>query len=123
MSGLMLAVGSGLTRNAGVAQTQRAPDPIMPPSAQSGVLPSEDPGMPILLDGPIRARINEDRINALNEARHKRLEDDAEKLMELSSALKSDVDKTNKDELSVEVMRKAAEIEKLAHDVQNRMKN
>jgi hypothetical protein len=37
--------------------------------------------------------------------------------------LKADVAKTGKDELSVEVLRKAAEIEKLAHDLQNRMKN
>jgi hypothetical protein len=37
--------------------------------------------------------------------------------------LKTDVNKTNKDELSLDVMRKAQEIEKLAHDVQSRMKN
>jgi hypothetical protein len=44
-------------------------------------------------------------------------------LLALTTELKSDVDKANKDELSLDVMRKAAEIEKLAHDVQNRMKN
>jgi hypothetical protein len=44
-------------------------------------------------------------------------------MMALTNELKSDVDKTNKDELSVEVIRKAGEIEKLAHDVQARMKN
>ena len=49
--------------------------------------------------------------------------DDASKLLALTTELKSDVDKTDKDELSLEVMRKAAEIEKLAHDVQSRMKN
>jgi hypothetical protein len=67
--------------------------------------------------------MNEERMKALNSDRHKRLEDDASKLLALSTELKSDVDKANKDELSLDVMRKAAEIEKLAHDVQSRMKN
>jgi hypothetical protein len=75
------------------------------------------------MGGPNRARMNEERMKALNSDRHKRLEDDASKLLALSTELKSDVDKANKDELSLDVMRKAAEIEKLAHDVQSRMKN
>ena len=60
-------------------------------------------------------------VNA-NDARHKRMEADAAKLLELSTELKADVDKAGKDELSLEVMRKAEEIEKLAHDVKERMK-
>ena len=67
--------------------------------------------------------MSEERVKALNDDRHKRLEDDAGKLLALSTELKTEVDKANKDELSLEVMRKAAEIEKLAHDVQSRMKN
>ena len=60
-------------------------------------------------------------VNA-NDARHKRMEADAAKLLELATELKADVDKAGKDELSLEVMRKAEEIEKLAHDVKERMK-
>ncbi len=60
-------------------------------------------------------------VNA-NDARHKRMEADVAKLLELSTELKADVDKAGKDELSLEVMRKAEEIEKLAHDVKERMK-
>jgi hypothetical protein len=37
-------------------------------------------------------------------------------------ALKAEVDKTNKDMLSLNVIRKADEIEKLAHDVKEKMK-
>jgi hypothetical protein len=37
--------------------------------------------------------------------------------------LKADVDKSTKNELSIAVINKAAEIEKLSHDVKERMKN
>ena len=55
--------------------------------------------------------------------RHKRLLSDTAKLVELTNELKSEIDKSSKDELSLDVVRKAAEIEKLAHDVKERMKN
>lgn len=55
--------------------------------------------------------------------RHKRLLSDTAKLVELSNELKADVEKTPKDTLSVDVVKKAAEIEKLAHDVKERMKS
>jgi hypothetical protein len=55
--------------------------------------------------------------------RRKRLLADTAKLVALSTELNSEVEKTSKDELSVEVVRKAAEIEKLAHDVKERMKS
>jgi hypothetical protein len=127
MGGVMLVVGAGLARNIGVVEAQKSVDPIMPPLSQQpsrpGMLPSDDPEPPEDMGGPMRARMKEERVNLLNEVRHKRLEDDAEKLLALSTELKTDVDKANKDELSLDVMHKAAEIEKLAHDVQSRMKN
>ena len=55
--------------------------------------------------------------------RHKRLQADTAKLVELTNELKAEVDKAAKDELSVDVVKKAAEIEKLAHDVKERMKS
>ena len=57
------------------------------------------------------------------EERHKRLLADTTKLVELTNQLKSEVDKASKDELSLDVVRKAAEIEKLAHDVKEHMKS
>jgi hypothetical protein len=103
---------------------QKSPDPLLPspssPSAAQGGLPSLDSDIP---NDPIRGRMKEDRVKALNIDRHKRLEDDVNRLMALTTELKTEVDKSNKDELSLEVMRKAAEIEKLAHEVQSRMKN
>lgn len=54
--------------------------------------------------------------------RQKKLVADTDKLLALATELKADVSKTNKDVLSVDVIKKADEIEKLAHSVKERMK-
>jgi nitric oxide reductase activation protein len=54
--------------------------------------------------------------------RQKKLVADTDKLLALATELKTDVDKTNKDILSMDVIKKADEIEKLAHSVKERMK-
>ena len=59
---------------------------------------------------------------AANTERKKELADDSAKLLTLAIALKAEVDKTNKDMLSLNVIRKADEIEKLAHNVKEKMK-
>jgi len=48
------------------------------------------------------------------------INDDSQKLLDLALALKAEVDKTNKDVLSMGVIRKADEIEKFAHSVKER---
>jgi nitric oxide reductase activation protein len=57
-----------------------------------------------------------------NNDRQKRLVADTEKLLVLATDLKAQVDKSTKDTLSVDVIKKADEIEKLAHSVKERMK-
>jgi hypothetical protein len=57
-----------------------------------------------------------------NNDRQKRLVADTDKLLALATDLKAQVDKSNKDTLSVDVIKKAEEIEKLAHSVKERMK-
>jgi hypothetical protein len=57
-----------------------------------------------------------------NTDRQKRLVADPDKLLALATDLKAQVDKSNKDTLSVDVIKKAEEIEKLAHSVKERMK-
>src|SRR5216684_33137 len=57
-----------------------------------------------------------------NEERQAELKRDAEKLLKLSTELKDYVDKSNENVLSVDVIRKAEEIEKLAHNVKTKMK-
>ena len=59
---------------------------------------------------------------AANAERKKKISDDSAKLLKLAQELKAEVDKTSRDTLSVGVIRKADEIEKLAHDVKERMK-
>lgn len=54
--------------------------------------------------------------------RRQEISDDSARLLKLASDLKTEVDKTNKDTLSLGVIRKAEEIEKLAHSVKDKMK-
>jgi hypothetical protein len=59
---------------------------------------------------------------AANAERKKQIADDSAKLLKLATDLKAEVDKTNKDTLSLNVIRKADEIERLAHNVKEKMK-
>lgn len=62
----------------------------------------------------------------LREANKKRQQDirnDTEKLFQLASELKAAVDKTNENLLSLEVVRKADEVEKLAKKVKEKMRD
>ena len=59
---------------------------------------------------------------AANLERRKQIADDSAKLLKLATDLKAEVDKTSKDTLSMGVIRKAEEIEKLAHSVKEKMK-
>lgn len=52
----------------------------------------------------------------------KQISTDSAQLLAMAVALKAEVDKTNKDVLSINVIRKADEIEKLAHTVKEKMK-
>jgi hypothetical protein len=130
--GMALAVGISATGTQAAAQqhggrTGTPPvtnEPVtLPNTTQPGMLPSLDSPAAGMPDPGIRAHMEAERVKALNDDRHKKLVTDVDKLISLSNELKTDVDKTNKDELSLDVIRKAQEIEKLAHDVQSRMKN
>jgi hypothetical protein len=57
-----------------------------------------------------------------NEERQAQLKRDTDKLLQLSTELKQYVDKTNENVLSLDVIKKAEEIEKLAHSVKVKMK-
>ena len=61
----------------------------------------------------------EKRANAQRQVDLKR---DTEKLLKLSTELKEYVDKSNENVLSVDVIKRAEEIEKLAHSVKMKMK-
>ncbi|HSA93346.1 MAG TPA: hypothetical protein VLE48_10075 [Terriglobales bacterium] len=59
---------------------------------------------------------------ALNKQRHEELKQSTDKLLELSEQLKEYVDKTDENMLSLDVIKKAEEIEKLAKRVREKMK-
>lgn len=59
---------------------------------------------------------------AANSERKKQLVSDSDQLLKLATELKAEVDKTDKDTLSVTVIRKADAIERLAHNVKEKMK-
>jgi hypothetical protein len=54
--------------------------------------------------------------------RQKRLVEDTDKLLALTTALKEQVDDSNKNILSLDMVKKADEIEKLAHSLKERIK-
>lgn len=66
--------------------------------------------------------MQEQQARSRNSDRQRRLVEDTDKLLALATQLKQDVSKTNKDVMSVDVIKKADEIEKLAHNVKERMK-
>jgi methionyl-tRNA synthetase len=57
-----------------------------------------------------------------NAKRQQAIKEDTDKLLELATELKQYVDKTNEHTLSVDVIKKADAIEKLAHTVKEKMK-
>lgn len=63
-----------------------------------------------------------ERMKAMNKDRAVRIKRDTDKLFQLSTELKQYVDKTNENVMSLDVIRKADEIEKLAKNIRERMK-
>ena len=67
-------------------------------------------------------RLAHDMAKKANLARHALLKADTDKLLKLAVELKNSVDKSNENVLSLDVIKKAEEIEKLAHSVKDKMK-
>jgi hypothetical protein len=72
-------------------------------------------------DGP-RAKMERDMAKKANQARQADLKRDTEKLLKLATELKESVDKTTESTLSLDVIKKTEEIEKLARSVKDKMK-
>jgi hypothetical protein len=88
----------------------------MPGMPKTGIGTSEDDPDPLAAHrAAVQAKMQSDD-------RQKRLVADTDKLLALATDLKEQVDKTTKDTMSVDVIKKADEIEKLAHSVKERMK-
>lgn len=75
-------------------------------------------GTPSQIDQDMRDR----QIKALNQQRQQDIRKDTDKLYQLATELKAAVDKSNENVLSLEVVKKAGEVEKLAKRVKEKMK-
>jgi ABC-type transporter MlaC component len=62
------------------------------------------------------------QLKEANKKRQQDIRDDAQKLFQLATELKAAVDKSNENVLSLDVVRKADEVEKLAKRVKEKMK-
>ncbi len=67
-------------------------------------------------------KMEKERAKRQNKDRQERIKRDTDKLLALATELKEYVDKSNENILSLNVIRKAEEIEKLAHQVREKMK-
>ena len=90
--------------------------PGIPDASQQGERRPGDPADRNLDD------IMRDNQRKLNKQRQHDLKRDTDKLLDLATELKKYVDKSNENVLSLEVLRKAEEIEKLARSVKDKMK-
>jgi hypothetical protein len=91
----------------GKAQTQAPRPPAIPSSGDA----DED-----------QQRLAREMVKKANQSRQALLKADTDKLLKLAVELKDSVDKSNADVLSLDVVKKAEEIEKLAHSVKDKMK-
>ncbi len=69
-----------------------------------------------------RTRTEKEMEKKANQERQAELKRDADKLFQLATELKQYVDKGNENVLSLDVLKKAEAIEKLAHSVKEKMK-
>ena len=80
------------------------------------------PPSPTDTDTSISPQTEDSQAKLRNVERQKQLVEDTQKLLSLANELKTDVDKSTKDTLSLDVIRKADEIEKLARTVKEKMR-
>jgi hypothetical protein len=92
----------------------------MPSAKQQPVDPQlgQRPGEPPRTDPEIEKKMEKQRMKD----RYKDLKRDSEKLLELATELKQQVDKSGENTLSMDVVKKCEEIERLAKSVRTKMK-
>jgi hypothetical protein len=98
-------------------------------SQNSGQGPAQIPGLgpspglpPDDRQDEQRAKMEKDMVKKANRERQAQLQRDTDNLLKLANELKQYVDKSNENTLSLNVVKKAEEIEKLAHSVKEKMK-
>jgi hypothetical protein len=87
-----------------------------------GQIPQADGNPPVTDGDEARARITHDMEKRAAKERVAALKNDTDKLLKLSVELKNYVDKSDENVMSLTVIKKAEEIEKLAKSVKDKMK-
>jgi len=77
---------------------------------------------PITNGEPSDSRLAQEMRKKANLERQAAIKNDTDKLLRLAQELKQSVDKSSANVLSVDVVKKAEEIEKLAHSVKDKMR-
>lgn len=94
--------------------SQGPPVPTFPPAP--GEVPQRN-------KDSMSEKIERDAAKQRNIQREQDIKRDTEKLLELATELKQYVDKTNENIISLDVIKKAEQIERLAKNVKEKMKN
>lgn len=113
----LLIAGPALAQEASSSSAQTAPAASSEPAQQK-----QDPAPKIDPSQAQKAAAAGDKAMTPEEARQAQLVADANKLYELAQELQTEVAKSNKNTLSLAVVKKAAEVEKLAKSLKERMK-
>ena len=110
LAALACAAGAGLLR----IHAQQSPPStaINPPGAQAS-----PPGARAAPSPPAGQPANQQAANTPEDARKQEIANQCANLLKMATELKTEVDKTTVDTLSVTVVRKAGQIEELAHKV------
>jgi hypothetical protein len=96
-------------------------NPPSPPDATHAP-PANAPVVPDVHSNPKEAPAAQQNAPASNAEAKKQVADESARLLKLATDLNAEVSKTTQDTLSLAVIRKAAELERLAHDVKEKSK-
>jgi hypothetical protein len=91
------------------------------PDEPDGIGAPQRPGPRITPAPP--APLSPEQQNKLAKDRYEKLKKDTDQLLKLATELKESVDKANQNTLSVDVIKKTEQIEKLAKSVRDKMKS
>jgi hypothetical protein len=88
----------------------------------AGQPPNPDPSMQTPLESEEMQKWKKELAKKANKERQAEIQKDTEQLLKLATQLKEYVGKTDEHILSLDVIKKSEEIEKLAHDIKEKMK-
>jgi len=103
---------------AGPARAQTTQQPMPPAPVMPGAIPTPGAEPDLAL-----RRMSEQMAARRNEDRQKKIVSDSARLLALAQQLNADISKSNKDTLSVPVVKEADEIEKLAKSIKDKMRD